>query len=97
VYVSEAALAQHGGSLAPGERAELVRVLIRRADALYEDGLAGVRTLRRGQAAIVVAARLYREILREIERTLLDPLPGRAVVPGRRRLATLVGAAVTGR
>jgi phytoene desaturase len=97
VYVSEAALAQHGGSLAPGARAELVRTLIARADGLYDDGLAGVRTLRRGRGAIVLAARLYREILREIERTLSEPVPGRAVVPGRRRLAAVVGTAVTGR
>ena len=97
VYVSDAALARHGGSLAPGARAGLVRALIARADGLYEDGLAGVRTLRRGREAIVLAARLYREILREIERTLSEPVPGRAVVPGRRRLAAVVGTAVTGR
>jgi phytoene synthase len=97
VYVSEAALAEHGGSLAPGARTELVRALIARADGLYEDGLAGVRTLRRGRGAIVLATRLYREILREIERTLSEPVAGRAVVPGRRRLAAVLGTAVTGR
>ncbi|HET9124270.1 MAG TPA: phytoene desaturase family protein [Solirubrobacteraceae bacterium] len=97
VYVSDASLGRYGGSLAPGDRGPLVRALIARADALYEEGLAGVRTLRRGRGAILVAARLYREILREIERSGLGATPGRAVVPARRRLAVLAGTAVGAR
>lgn len=92
VYISEEALERHGGSLKPGRRAELLRAQIARADELYEDGLAGIDYLRRGRGAIVLAATLYREILREIERRGLGQWPGRAVVPSHRKLLTVIRA-----
>ena len=97
VYISSEALARHGGSLAPGQRSELLRDQIGRADELYEDGLLGIATLRRGRGAILLAARLYREILREIERTGLGRRPGRAVVPSQRKLATILQTTLSGR
>ena len=74
------------GSIAPGERAELVRDQIARADALYDEGLAGVPLLLRGRRAIGAAAAMYREILRQIEREGYGARPGRAVVPRSRKL-----------
>ncbi len=97
VYISSEALARHGGSLAPGQRSELLRDQIGRADELYEDGLLGIATLRRGRGAILLAARLYREILREIERTGLGRRPGRAVVPSQRKLAMILQTTLSGR
>jgi phytoene synthase len=97
VYISDEARRRHGGSLEPGARSELVREQIARADELYEDGLLGLSTLRQGRAAIAIAARLYREILREIERGGFGRLPGRAVVSRRRRVRTAMITAVSGR
>ena len=97
VYISQEALRRHGGSLAPGRRSALLRAQIARADELYDDGLSGIGTLRRGRGAIVVAATLYREILREIERDGLGRRPGRVVVDGRRKLLTTLRAAISGR
>ncbi len=97
VYISDEALRRHGGSLAPGRRSALLRAQIARADELYDDGLGGIGTLRRGRGAIVVAATLYREILRELEREGLGRRPGRVVVDGRRKLLTTLRAAVSGR
>lgn len=77
------------GSPAPGQRAELLRDQIARADALYDEGIAGIAHLRSGGVAIAAAAGMYRQILREIEREGLGQRPGRAVVPLRRK----VGAA----
>lgn len=85
VYVSDEALARSGGSLAPERRGALLRHGIARADELYEDGLAGIDLLRRGRGAILLAAQMYREILREIERRGAGAV-GRAVVPARRKL-----------
>jgi phytoene synthase len=90
VYVPGETVARHGGSLAPGRRAALVREEIARADVLYQRGLAGVSQLRRGRRAIAAAGAMYREILRQIEREGHGARPGRAVVPLPRRLA--VGA-----
>ncbi len=74
------------GSIAPGERAELMRDQIARADALYDEGLEGVTLLRTGRRAIRAAAGMYREILRQIEREGYGARPGRAVVPRSRKL-----------
>jgi phytoene synthase len=92
VYIARATLARHG-SLEAGRRAELVRDQIARADALYESGLAGVGELRCGRRAIAAAGSMYREILREIERTGYGATAGRAVVPRRRKLAVGLWAA----
>ena len=97
IYVSGEALEMSGGSLVPGDRAELMRAGIARADALYEDGLAGIRLLRCGRGAITLAACLYQEILREIERGGLGAWPGRAVVPASRKLRVLARATFVGR
>ena len=86
VYVAQNTLARFGGSLAPGERAALLRDQIARADALYDRGCEGIALLARGQRAITAAAAMYREILRQIERDGYGARPGRAVVPRRRKL-----------
>jgi len=93
VYVPRAAIERCGGSLAPGERATILRDQIARADAQYEIGIAGIALLERGQRSIAAAAAMYREILRQIERDGYGSAPGRAVVPRRRKLLV----AATGR
>ena len=95
VYVARDTVA-HYGSLRPGRRAALMRDQIARADALYEQGFAGLSQLQRGRRAIAAAAAMYREILREIERNGHGASPGRAVVSRRRKLARGVHAALTG-
>ena len=87
VYLARETVARHGGSLVPGRRAALLRDQIARADALYDDGLAGVALLRNGRRAVAAAGAMYREILRQIERDGYGARPGRAVVPQRRKLA----------
>jgi phytoene synthase len=74
------------GPPAPGAREALLRDQIARADALYEEGLAGVKQLRHGRVAVRAAAWMYREILRQIEREGYGARRGRAVVDGRRKL-----------
>jgi 15-cis-phytoene synthase len=86
VYVSRAAIERFGFPQ-PGAREELLRDHIARADALYEEGMQAIPLLCRGRRAMALAATLYREILREIEREGYGSRPGRAVVaPWRRRL-----------
>ncbi|MSW49871.1 MAG: hypothetical protein F2817_03130, partial [Actinobacteria bacterium] len=80
------------GSLAPGRREAVLRDQIARADALYEEGLAGIVHLRSGRRAIAAAAVMYRGILRQIEREGYGRRPGRAIVPRGRRLALAAGA-----
>ena len=75
------------GSLCPGQREQLLRDGIARADALYEEGMAGIPLLEHGRRAVASATALYREILRQIERDGYGRRPGRAVVPRRRKLA----------
>ncbi len=96
-YISSEALRRHGGSLAPGRRAGLMRDQIARADDLYDEGIAGIVALRRGRGAILLAATLYREILREMERGGHGAVAGRPVVTGRRKVATALRFMVTGR
>jgi phytoene synthase len=86
VYLARETLARCGGSLAPGCREALLRDQIARADALYDEGLAGVPLLRHGRRAVAAAGHMYREILRQIEREGYGTIPGRAVVPQRRKL-----------
>lgn len=86
VYVPSTTLARLDGSLVPGRRERLLRDQIARADALYEQGCAGIPLLARGQRAIGAAAAMYREILRQIERDGYGARPGRAVVPRTRKL-----------
>jgi phytoene synthase len=92
-YLSAEAIARHGAPL-PGHRACLLTEQIARADALYRDGLRGVRRLRRGRLAIRAAAGMYREILRQLEREGLGERPGRATVSTPRKARSAIRAVV---
>jgi phytoene synthase len=87
VYLARETIERYGGSLEPGARAVLMRDQIARADALYDEGIAGIPLLPRGRRAIAAAAGMYREILRQIEREGYGARPGRAVVATPRKLA----------
>jgi phytoene synthase len=87
-YVAAETAARLGPPL-PGRREALMRDQIARADALYDEGLAGVALLARGRFAIRAAAAMYREILRQIERDGYGERPGRAVVGTRRKVAVV--------
>ncbi|HEY5344586.1 MAG TPA: phytoene/squalene synthase family protein [Solirubrobacteraceae bacterium] len=89
VYISRAAIERFGFP-SPGAREELMRDHIARADALYEEGLRAIPLLREGRRAMALAAVLYREILREIEREGYGTRPGRVVVAPWRRKALSV-------
>jgi phytoene synthase len=73
------------GAPVPGGREALLRDQIAKADARYEQGLAGVRYLREGAVAVRAAGWMYREILRQIERDGYGARPGRAAVRRRRK------------
>ncbi len=77
---------QRFGSCEPGRREALLRDQIARADALYDEGIAGIVLLRSGGRAIRAAAAMYREILRQIEREGYGARAGRARVSRRRKL-----------
>jgi phytoene synthase len=74
------------GAPLPGARERLLRDQIAKADARYDEGLAGIALLREGQVAVRAAAWMYREILRQIERDGYGAEPGRATVGRRRKL-----------
>ena len=93
IYVARETLDRYG-SLAPGARERLLRDQIARADALYDEGLAGVPALACGRRAIAAAAAMYREILRQIEREGYGQSTGRAVVAKRRKLLVAARAGV---
>jgi len=80
-------------SLRDGDRRALFMAEIARADAEYEVGVAGIRHLQNGGRSIRVAARLYREILRQIERDGFGVRrPHRPVVGRARKVAVLLRA-----
>jgi len=85
VYIARETV-ERFGSPAPGCRAELLRDQIARADALYDEGIAGIVLLQSRRRAIRAAASMYREILRQIERDGYGAQPGRVVVPKSRKL-----------
>lgn len=85
-YVAEETVRRLGAPM-PGRREALLRDQIARADALYDEGIAGIGLLSSGSRAIRSAAVMYREILRQIERDGYGAQPGRAVVSRRRKLA----------
>jgi phytoene synthase len=93
VYIARETLERHGGRLEPGQRDAVLRDQIARADALYDQGIAGIPRLRRGRRAIAAAAGMYRELLRRLEQEGYGAHPGRAVVPRRRKLAIAARAA----
>jgi 15-cis-phytoene synthase len=74
------------GAPLPGAREALLRDQIAKADARYDEGIAGVALLLRGRSAVRAAAWMYREILRQIERDGYGARPGRAAVARRRKL-----------
>ena len=80
----------------PGAREGLLRDQIAIADARYDAGLAGIELLRNGRLAIRVAAGMYREILRQIERDGLGARRGRASVAAPRKLLVAARAALSG-
>jgi 15-cis-phytoene synthase len=84
VYISRAAIERFGDP-SPGAREALLRDHIARADALYEEGLQAIPLLREGRRAMTLAAMLYREILRQLEREGYGAQPGRVVVASWRR------------
>jgi phytoene synthase len=87
-YIARTTIERFGLPI-PGERQDLLRDQIARADALYRDGLGAIPLLSRGRQAMGVSAALYREILRQIERDGYGRKPGRVTVPAwRRRLLT---------
>ena len=86
VFLASDTVRRFGGSLEPGRREALLRDQIARADALYEQGFAGIPLLPRGGRAVAAAAVMYREILRQIEREGYGARPGRAIVPPSRKL-----------
>jgi phytoene synthase len=82
-------LIERFGFPAPGAREPLLRELIARADALYDEGASAIALLGDGGGAMAVAAALYREILRQIERDGFGREPGRAIVPAWRTRSLL--------
>lgn len=80
-------------SLRDGDRRALYVAEIARADAEYRAGVDGIRHLQNGGRSIRVAAHLYREILRQIERDGFGlRRPHRPVVGRARKAALLVRA-----
>lgn len=82
-------------SLRDGDRRALYVAEIARADADYEAGVAGIRHLQNGGRSIRVAAHLYREILRQIERDGFGARRPHRPVVGRVRKAAALLRAVT--
>jgi phytoene/squalene synthetase len=88
VYVAGTTI-ERFGLPSPGARKELLRDQIVCADKLYDEGLDAIPLLTRGRRGMALAAALYREILRQIERTGYGRTAGRVTVPaGRVRLLT---------
>ena len=84
------------GPAEPGRREALLRDGIRRADELYDRGMAGIDDLVRGRRAVRAAAVMYREILRQIEREGYGRRSGRAVVPRRRKVVLAARTGLAG-
>lgn len=84
VYIARSTIERFGAPT-PGERVELLRDQIARADDLYEQAADTTSLLANGQRGIALGATLYREILRQIEREGYGHAPGRVVVPTWRR------------
>jgi phytoene synthase len=80
VYIARSTIERFGFPH-PGRREALVRDQIRRADALFADGLTAIPLLRNGRRAMGISGILYREILRQIEREGFGRKAGRAKVP----------------
>lgn len=98
VYLDDAALAAAGidpaeaarlladrTALAPAARATLVGGQVARAEADYAAGLAGIGALQSGGRAIAAAARMYREIGRQVVREDHGARRDRVVISGPRK------------
>lgn len=86
LYIAQSTIERFGAPT-PGARADLIRDQIARADALYEQAKDATSMLGSGQRGMALGATLYREILRQIERTGYGQTSGRVIVPlWRRRL-----------
>ncbi len=95
VYLADETLERFGiTDLAVQDRTELYRDQIARADALYDQGLAGVPMLTHGGRSVAAAGAMYREILRQIERRGYGADRSRAVVSAPRK-AVIVAKAFT--
>lgn len=66
-YIPQDSIARFG-SIDVGERDELMRYFIARADDWFDSGIAGIRLLPTGRRWVFASASLYRETLRQIER-----------------------------
>jgi phytoene synthase len=84
VYIAQSTIERFGFPT-PGAREDLLRDQIACADALYTEGMGALGLLRHGQRGMSLAAKLYREILRQIEREGFGVRPGRVVVPAWRK------------
>jgi phytoene synthase len=98
-YLPTETLRAHGitspDELRTADRRTLLRDGIARADAAYDAGLRGIVHLRHGRRSIAAAGRMYREILRQIERDGLGARrPHRAAVARWRKVALILGAMV---
>ncbi|MFO1539344.1 MAG: phytoene/squalene synthase family protein [Chloroflexota bacterium] len=106
IYLDDAALAAAGidpadaarlladrTALSPEARAVLVGGQVARAEADYAAGLAGIGALRSGGRAIAAAARMYREIGRQVVREEHGARRDRVVISGPRK-ALLVARAL---
>jgi phytoene/squalene synthetase len=84
LYIAQSTIERFGAPT-PGARADLLRDQIARADALYEQAEDATSMLASGQRGMALCTILYREILRQIERTGYGQNHGRVVVPVWRR------------
>jgi len=84
LYIAQSTIERFGAPT-PGARADLIRNQIARADTLYEQAKDATSMLASGQRGMALCTTLYREILRQIERTDYGQNPGRIVVPAWRR------------
>jgi 15-cis-phytoene synthase len=83
LYVAGTTIERYGFP-APGAREMLLRDQIARADSLFDEGLPAIALLSHGGAAMGLATALYREILREIERSGYGEKAGRVSVSAHR-------------
>jgi phytoene synthase len=84
VYIPASTIERFGFPY-PGQREQLLRDQIARADALFAEGFTAIPLLREGRRAMGISGVLYREILRQIERDGFGRRAGRAKVPNWRK------------
>lgn len=82
------------GPLDPGNREQILRTQISRADSLFDEAQAVYRQLSSGGRAVAACGSLYREILRQIERDGYGKQAGAPVVPRWRQRLLIARACV---